>query len=66
MALTVKPITRNDTRKENAIREVRAGPNVKLTVNISKSLRAKFKIATIHNNTDMSEVILNCIEEYIK
>lgn len=66
MALTVKPTTRSDTRKENAIREVRAGQNVKLTINISKSLRAKFKIATIRNNTDMSEVVLNWIEEYIK
>ena len=66
MALSIKPNTRSSALKEDAIKKVRTGHLVKLTVNIPKALRSKFKIEVTRNNTDMSQVILSWIEEYVK
>lgn len=65
MALTIKPVSRDNIKKEEALKEIRKDKAVKLTINIPESLRSKFKIVTIRNGTDMSEVILNWIEEYV-
>ena len=66
MVLTVKPTARNHVEKANALKEVRADKMVKLTINIPLSLRVKFKITAATRGTDMSEEVLDWIEEYVK
>jgi hypothetical protein len=65
MALTIKSTARNNLYKEEAIKSVKAEKMAKLNVNVPKSLHSEFKIAAIRDNTDMTELIIKWIKEYI-
>ena len=66
MALTIKPSNRANANKEQAIKEITAEKIVKLTINIPKSMHSEFKIAAIRNSTDMTDLVLNWIKQYIQ
>ena len=66
MALSIKASNRTNVHKEQAIKEIAAEKMVKLTINIPKSLHSEFKIAAIRDNTDMTDLVLNWIKQYIR
>ena len=66
MALHIKPNHRVSVNKENAIKEVLAEPMSKLTINIPKSLHSEFKIAAVHSNSNMTEIVIDWIKQYIQ
>jgi hypothetical protein len=66
MALSIKSSNRANVHKEQAIKEITAEKIVKLTINIPKSMHSEFKIAAIRNSTDMTDLVLNWIKQYIQ
>ena len=65
MALTTKPSIRKNIYQEEAIKSVKAEKMAKLNINITKSLLSEFKIAAINNDTNMTDLIIGWIKEYI-
>ena len=41
-------------------------PSIKLTMNIERPLRDAFKAATAAQGTTMTEVLMACIEDYVR
>lgn len=66
MALHIKPNSRRNINKEDALKEVTTEQMVKLTINIPKSLHSEFKIAAIRSNRNMTKLMLEWIREYIQ
>ena len=66
MTLQIKPISVKNVNMEQAIKEVQSEKMTKLTLNISRSLRSEFKIATERNDTNMTNVVMQYIKKYIQ
>ncbi len=65
MALRIKPVSRNNSNKEEAIKEIIAEEMVTLTVSIAKKLKEELKIAAIRNNTTITELIQAWAKNFI-
>jgi ribosome-binding factor A len=66
MALKPKLKERTNILKQEALKEVSTEKMVTLTINVPESLRSNFKIQTIHKKTNITEVLINFIKEYLK
>ena len=66
MALKPKSKERTNILKEESLKEVSKEKMVTLTINVPESLRSNFKIQTIHKKTNITEVLINFIKEYLK
>lgn len=66
MALGIKEKNRENIYKEDAIKSVVEGDVVKMNVALPKYLHYKFKIKAMQNNTNMSNLIVNWIRDYVK
>jgi hypothetical protein len=66
MALKPKSKERTNILKEESLKEVSKEKMVTLTINVPESLRSNFKVQTIRKKTNVTNVILNYIKEYIK
>jgi hypothetical protein len=65
MALRVREKNRESSYKEEGIKSVIEGDIAKLNIAIPKQLHYKFKIKALQNNTNMSNLIVNWIKNYV-
>lgn len=65
MALKPRSKERINTYKEAALKEVSCERMVTLTILVPESIREDFKVKAIRNKTNVTNVILNYIKEYI-
>ena len=66
MALKPKLKNNSNLHKEEALKEVVKEKMVYITILLPESLKDNFKVKTIRNKTNITNVILNYIKEYIK
>jgi hypothetical protein len=66
MTLQTKPNAIKNHKMNDAIRAIQQDNMVKLTLSIPKKMRSEFKIATERNNTNMTDVILQYVKQYIQ
>lgn len=66
MALKPKSKERTNILKEESLKEVSKEKMVTLTIHVPESLRLNFKVKAIRNKTNVTNVILTYIKEYIK
>lgn len=65
MALKVKSTNRISIDKEEALKEISREKMVTLTILVPESVRTDFKVKAIRNKTNITNVLLNCIKDYI-
>ena len=65
MALKPKLKERINILKEECLKEVSKEKMVTLTIHVPESLRLNFKVQTIRNKTNVTNVLLTYIKEYI-
>lgn len=65
MVLKIKTTNRSYIDKEKAIRDVTVDKTVRINVNLPNTVLKKFKLKTVENNTTMSEIILQWVNDYI-
>lgn len=65
MPLKVKSKERINTYKEEALKSVSSERMVTLTILVPESIREDFKVKAIRNKTNITNVILNHIKNYI-
>ena len=65
MALKPRSKERVNTYKEEALKEVSSERMVTLTILVPESVREDFKVKAIRNKTNVTNVILTYIKEYI-
>lgn len=65
--MTLKPRSKErvNVYKEEALKEVSSERMVTLTILVPESIRDDFKVKAIRNKTNITNVILNHIKEYI-
>ncbi len=66
MALKPKLKNNSNLHKEKALKEVVKEKMVNITILLPESLRDNLKVKAIRNKTNITNVILNYIREYIK
>jgi hypothetical protein len=66
--MTLKPRLKNNSNlhKEEALKEVVKEKMVNITILLPESLRDNLKVKAIRNKTNITNVIINYIKEYIK
>lgn len=66
--MTLKPRLKNNSNlhKEAALKEVVKEKMVNITILLPESLRDNLKVKAIRNKTNITNVIINYIKEYIK
>jgi hypothetical protein len=66
--MALKPKLKNNANlhKEEALKEVVKEKMVNITILLPESLRDNLKVKAIRNKTNITNVILNYIREYIK
>jgi hypothetical protein len=66
--MTLKPRLKNNSNlhKEEALKEVVKEKMVNITILLPESLRDNLKVKAIRNKTNITNVIINYIREYIK
>jgi hypothetical protein len=66
MSLQIKPVSVNNSKMAKAIKDVQSENLCKLTMNIPRSLRSELKIKAERNGTDMTNVVLSYIKQYVQ
>ncbi len=66
MALKPKLKNNSNLQKEEALKEVVKEKMVYVTILLPESLKDNFKVKTIRNKTNITNVLLSCIKEYVK
>jgi len=66
LKIKTKYISGKTAKIDKAIKELQNDSMVKLTLSIPKKLRSEFKIEAELNNTNMTEVVLQYIKQYIR
>ena len=66
MALKTKEKNRKNIYKEEAIRNIVKDDIVKMNIAIQKQLHSKFKMKSVRENTNMSNLVINWIKDYVK
>ena len=66
MALKPKLKNNPNLHKEEALKEVVKEKMVNITILLPESLRDNLKVKAIRNKTNITNVIINYIKEYIK
>ncbi len=66
MALKPKLKNNSNLHKEEALKEVVKEKMVGITILVPESVKDNLKVKTIRNKTNITNVILNYIKEYIK
>ena len=66
--MSLKPKLKNNSNlhKEEALKEVVKEKMVNITILLPESLRDNLKVRAIRNKTNITNVIINYIREYIK
>jgi hypothetical protein len=66
--MALKPRLKNNSNfhKEEALKEVVKEKMVNITILLPESLRDNLKVKAIRNKTNITNVIVNYIKEYIK
>lgn len=66
--MSLKPKLKNNSNlhKEEALKEVVKEKMVNITILLPESLRDNLKVKAIRNKTNITNVIINYIKEYIK
>jgi hypothetical protein len=66
--MALKPKLKNNSNlyKEQALKEVVKEKMVNITILLPESLRDNLKVKAIRNKTNITNVIINYIKEYIK
>lgn len=66
--MTLKPRLKNNSNlhKEEALKEVVKEKMVNITILLPESLRDNLKVKAIRNKSNITNVIINYIKEYIK
>lgn len=65
MALKPKLKNNSNLQKEEALKEVVKEKMVYITILLPESLKDNFKVKTIRNKTNITNVLLNYIKEYV-
>ncbi len=65
MALKPKLKNSSNLHKEEALKEVVKEKMVGITILVPESVKDNLKVKAIHNKTNITNVILNFIKEYI-
>lgn len=65
MALKPKLKNNSNFQKEEALKEVVKEKMVYITILLPESLKDNFKVKTIRNKTNITNVLINYIKEYI-
>jgi len=65
MALKPKLKNNSNLQKEEALKEVVKEKMVYITILLPESLKDNFKVKTIRNKTNITNVLLSCIKEYV-
>lgn len=66
MALKPKLKNNSNLQKEEALKEVVKEKMVYITILLPESLKDNFKVKTIRNKTNITNVLVNYIKEYVK
>ena len=66
MALKPKLQNNSNFHKEEALKEVVKEKMVNITILLPESLRDNLKVKAIRNKTNITNVLINYIKEYIK
>jgi len=66
MALKPKLKNNSNLQKKEALKEVVKEKMVYITILLPESLKDNFKVKTIRNKTNITNVLLSCIKEYVK
>ncbi len=66
MPLKTKEKNRENIYKEEAIKNVVEEGIVKMNIAIPRQLHCKFKMKSVQENTNMSNLIINWIKDYLK
>lgn len=66
MALKPKLKNNSNLQKEEALKEVVKEKMVYVTILLPESLKDNFKVKTIRNKTNITNVLINYIKEYVK
>lgn len=65
MALKPKLKNNSNLQKEEALKEVVKEKMVYITILLPESLKDNFKVKTIRNKTNITNVLINYIKEYV-
>lgn len=65
MALKPKLKNSSNLQKEEALKEVVKEKMVYITILLPESLKDNFKVKTIRNKTNITNVLVNYIKEYV-
>lgn len=65
MALKPKLKNSSNLHKEEALKEVVKEKMVYITILLPESLKDNFKVKTIRNKTNITNVLINYIKEYV-
>jgi hypothetical protein len=65
MALKIKSSNRTNVNIEAALKEIKTEKMVALTILVPQSLRENVKIKAIHNKTNVTNVIVDYLKEYV-
>lgn len=65
MALKPKLKNNSNLQKEEALKEVVKEKMVYITILLPESLKDNFKVKTIRNKTNITNVLVNYIKEYV-
>jgi hypothetical protein len=65
MALKPKLKNNSNLQKEEALKEVVKEKMVYVTILLPESLKDNFKVKTIRNKTNITNVLINYIKEYV-
>ncbi len=65
MALKPKLKNNSNLQKEEALKEVIKEKMVYITILLPESLKDNFKVKTIRNKTNITNVLINYIKEYV-
>lgn len=65
MALKPKLKNNSNLHKEEALKEVVKEKMVYVTILLPESLKDNFKVKTIRNKTNITNVLINYIKEYV-
>lgn len=66
MALKPKLKNNSNLQKEEALKEIVKEKMVYITILLPESLKDNFKVKTIRNKTNITNVLVNYIKEYIE
>jgi len=66
MALKPKLKNNSNLQKEEALKDVVKEKMVYITILLPESLKDNFKVKTIRNKTNITNVLLSYIKEYVK